>query len=216
MVWRIFQPYKLPQYPWSGGRGHVPWSWRSFFKKKVFGGHKHMSYFGPLVLLFWISGHISSGFQSRSGFYLIHFCGGECNIYSLRSTSGATRANLLTVSITAGPQMQQRWELPQIRTAKGRPFLEDDGSFLHCIPGHSATQPPTPSCWAERPIYASGNKIKIIFVPHPLHSSARWHSSSPGSLQYAMTSPQVVAGVNGTSETRVSASSKKTFRMTYK
>ena len=27
---------------------------------------------GPLVPLFWISGDVSSGFQSQSGFYLIH------------------------------------------------------------------------------------------------------------------------------------------------
>ena len=41
----------------------------TFFKKKVFGGH--ISFFGPLVLLFWISGDVSSGFQSQSGFCLI-------------------------------------------------------------------------------------------------------------------------------------------------
>ena len=52
--------------------------------------------FGPLVLLFWISGEISSGFQSQSGFYVICFCRGECNIHSLRSTSGATPTNQLT------------------------------------------------------------------------------------------------------------------------
>ena len=63
---------------------------------KVFGGH--MSFFlGPLVPLFWISGDVSSGFQSQSGFCLIRyfFCGGECNVHSPRFTSGATLANLL-------------------------------------------------------------------------------------------------------------------------
>ena len=55
-----------------------------------------MSFLGSLVPLFWISGDVSSGFQSQSGFCIIHFfCRGECNVHSLRSTSGATRANLL-------------------------------------------------------------------------------------------------------------------------
>ena len=42
-----------------------------FFFLKVFGGH--MSFLGPLVPLFWISGDVSSGVQSQSGFCLIHF-----------------------------------------------------------------------------------------------------------------------------------------------
>ena len=51
---------------------------------------------GPLVTLFWISGDISSGFQSQSGFCLIrYFCGGECNVHTPRFTSGATLADLL-------------------------------------------------------------------------------------------------------------------------
>ena len=54
------------------------------------------SFLGPLVPLFWISGDISSGFQSQSGFCLIrYFCGGECNVHSPRFTSGATLADLL-------------------------------------------------------------------------------------------------------------------------
>ena len=56
---------------------------------------------GPLVALFWISGDVSSGFQSQSGFCLICFCEGECNVHSLRSTSRATPADFLTASITA-------------------------------------------------------------------------------------------------------------------
>ena len=55
-----------------------------------------MSFLGPLVPLFWISGDISSGFQSQSGFCLIcYFCGGECNVHSPRFISGATLADLL-------------------------------------------------------------------------------------------------------------------------
>ena len=47
-------------------------------------------FLGPLVPLFWISGDVSSGFQSQSGFCLIrYFCGGECNVHSPRFTSGA-------------------------------------------------------------------------------------------------------------------------------
>ena len=46
---------------------------------------------GPLVHPFWISRDVSSGLQS-----LIHFfCGGKCNVYSPRTASGATLANLL-------------------------------------------------------------------------------------------------------------------------
>ena len=53
-------------------------------------------FLGPLVPLFWISGDVSSGFQSQSGFCLIrYFCGGECNVHSPRFTSGATLADLL-------------------------------------------------------------------------------------------------------------------------
>ena len=49
---------------------------------------------GPLVPLFWISGDVSSGFQSQSGLPYSH-CGGECDVRSLRSTSGATRCRPL-------------------------------------------------------------------------------------------------------------------------
>ena len=53
-------------------------------------------FLGPLVPLFWISGDVSSGFQSQSGFCLIrYFCAGECNVHSPRFTSGATLADLL-------------------------------------------------------------------------------------------------------------------------
>ena len=55
-----------------------------------------MSFLGSLVPLFWISGDVSSGFQSQSGFWFIHyFCGGKCNIHSPRFTSSATLADLL-------------------------------------------------------------------------------------------------------------------------
>ena len=67
---------------------------KHFFFLKVFGDT--CPFLGPLVPLFWISGDISSGFQSQSGFCLIrYFCGGECNVHSPRFTSGATLANLL-------------------------------------------------------------------------------------------------------------------------
>ena len=59
-------------------------------------------FLGPLVPLFWISGDVSAGFQSQSGFCLIrYFCGGKCNVHSPRFTSGATLANLLA----AGAQL---------------------------------------------------------------------------------------------------------------
>ena len=44
---------------------------------------------GALVPLFWISGDISSVFQSQSGLPYLHFRG-KCNVRSLRSTSCAT------------------------------------------------------------------------------------------------------------------------------
>ena len=52
------------------------------------------SILGPLIPLFWISGDVSSGFQSQSGLPYSH-CGGERNVRSLRSTSGATRCQPL-------------------------------------------------------------------------------------------------------------------------
>ena len=39
------------------------------------------------------------GFKVRVGSALFTFCGGECNVHSLRSTSGATLANLLAASL---------------------------------------------------------------------------------------------------------------------
>ena len=56
---------------------------------------------GPLVPLFCISGDVFSGFQSQSGFYLIRFCGGKCNVHFLRFTSGSTPADLLVAGIAA-------------------------------------------------------------------------------------------------------------------
>ena len=40
-----------------------------------------MSFLGPLVPLFWISGDVSSGFQSQSGLPYL-YCGGERNVRS--------------------------------------------------------------------------------------------------------------------------------------
>ena len=57
----------------------------------------HVLFWGPLVPLFWISGDVSSGFQSQSGFCLI--CRGECNVHSPRSTSGARCSNLLAAGM---------------------------------------------------------------------------------------------------------------------
>ena len=54
-------------------------------------------FLAPLVPLFWISGDVSSGFQSQSGLPYSH-CGGEHNVHSPRSTSGATLVNLLVAS----------------------------------------------------------------------------------------------------------------------
>ena len=58
----------------------------------------HVLFLGPLVPLFWISGDVSSGFQSQSGLPYSH-CGGKHNVRSPRSTSGATLADLLAAGI---------------------------------------------------------------------------------------------------------------------
>ena len=61
-----------------------------------------MSFLGPLIPLFWISGDVSSRFQSQSGFCLIYFfVDVKHNVHSPRSTSGATCADLLAASIAA-------------------------------------------------------------------------------------------------------------------
>ena len=52
------------------------------------------SIWGPLIPLFWISGNVSSGFQSQSGLPYLHW-GGKRNVHSLRSNSGATHCQPL-------------------------------------------------------------------------------------------------------------------------
>ena len=42
------------------------------------------------------------GFKARVGSALFAFFGGECNVHSLRSTSGATHADLLVAGSAAG------------------------------------------------------------------------------------------------------------------
>ena len=53
-------------------------------------------FLGPLVPLFWISGDVSSGFQSQSGLPYSHR---RRKIHCPRSTSGATLADLLAASV---------------------------------------------------------------------------------------------------------------------
>ena len=52
----------------------------------------HVLFGRPLVPLFWISGYFSSRFQNLEWVlsYSLFF-GGNCNVHSPRSTSGATR-----------------------------------------------------------------------------------------------------------------------------
>ena len=69
----------------------------NFLKKCFWRTHTHILFLGPLIPMFWISGDVSSGFQSQSGFCLIHFCRGECNVHS----SGTTPADFLTAGIIA-------------------------------------------------------------------------------------------------------------------
>ena len=64
--------------------------------------------------MFWISCDVSSGVQSQSGFCLICFCGGECNVHSLTSTSGATLADLVAAStpLVLSPHIVAEVRLP--------------------------------------------------------------------------------------------------------
>ena len=105
---------------------------------KVFGGH--MSFLGghwyPCFGFLVMS---SLGFKARVGSALFAFCGGECNVHSSRSTSGATCANLLTAGtashfptcISNHPHMHvQRWDLARIRTGKKLIFTYFNLLFL--------------------------------------------------------------------------------------
>ena len=71
------------------------------FFKNVFGGH--MSFFGDTgtpVLDFWW--HLLWVSKPEWVVPYLLFCGGECNEHSLRSTSGATCADLLVAGSAAG------------------------------------------------------------------------------------------------------------------
>ena len=61
--------------------------------------HSHVLFWGPLVHLFWISGDVSSGFQSPNGFCLIRIA--EVNVLYIPSDPPLVLhiANLLTDSI---------------------------------------------------------------------------------------------------------------------
>ena len=76
------------------------------FFRKCFGGHIHMSYFvvtGTPVLNFWWCLHWVSKPEWVLPYSL--FCRGECNVHYLRSTYGATLADLLMTKPTLeGPQ----------------------------------------------------------------------------------------------------------------
>ena len=88
--------------------GHLHGS-LNVFETFIFGGHM-CPILGPLVSLFWISSYVSSGFQSQSGLHYL-YCRGKHNVHSLRSTSGATHANLLAASLppVLSPVLLQRW-----------------------------------------------------------------------------------------------------------
>ena len=100
---------------------------------------------GPLTPLFWTSGDVSSGFQSQSGFCLIHiWWRRRSNItHSLRFTSGATPADLLAASRS----LPHTWEgIGESRTeylllhARMLNRLSYAGSaHRHMIPQYSAT-----------------------------------------------------------------------------
>ena len=106
----------------------------------------------PLVPLFWISDDVSSRFQNQSGFCLIHFFGGRCNVHSLRSTlwcytcqplGGQHHSWLL-------PRMhQQRWEVAWIQMGQSPTEKMNvlsscqQHSVMYCDDPHVLMTPPT-------------------------------------------------------------------------
>ena len=79
-----------------------------------------MSFFwGPLVPLFWISGDVSSGFQSQSGFCLILFFV-EANVMYIPQDPPLVLHMPTSWQLVHGqslPHMHvQRWDSAQIRT----------------------------------------------------------------------------------------------------
>ena len=96
--------------------------------KKCFGGHTHVLFLGPLVPQFWISFDVSSGFQSQSGFCLIHIV--QVNImYIPWDPPVALHVyTLLTVSIVG----QQMYILPFWQI-----FDEKDTMLCKWLPSNS-------------------------------------------------------------------------------
>ena len=98
-VWKYSCTVKFPSHLNACTTRIMPHLFSFFFLKFL---ADTCPFLGPLVPLFWISSDVSSGFQSQSGFCLIHyFCRGECNVHSPSFTSGATLADLLA----AGTQL---------------------------------------------------------------------------------------------------------------
>ena len=85
-------------------------------------------FLGPLVTF-------PLGFKARVGSALFAFCGGECNIHSPRSTSGATHADLLVAGIAASPVPTYccRGEVARIRTGALR--ISVNIRYLSEVPG---------------------------------------------------------------------------------
>ena len=70
----------------AGVCGHVTSGVLFFFFEKKFLADT-CPFLGPLVPLFWISGDVSSGFQSQSGFCLINFFAEANVMYTFRDSS---------------------------------------------------------------------------------------------------------------------------------
>ena len=60
---------------------------------------RHDLFWRPLVPCFGFLVTSPLGFKARVGSALFTFCGGECNVYSPRSTSGATHTELLVATM---------------------------------------------------------------------------------------------------------------------
>ena len=75
------------------------WFYYAFCFKKKFLADTHVLFWGHWYPCFGFLVASPLGFKAQVGSALFAFCGGECNLHSLRSTSGATLADLL-VAIT--------------------------------------------------------------------------------------------------------------------
>ena len=91
-----------------------------------------MLFVGPLIVLFWASGDVFSGFQRWVEWVALFILGrGICNIHSLRITPGVKPADLLMASMAAGRFLH----------TCNRLFLKECGLPRTLVPWHAPNTP---------------------------------------------------------------------------